>query len=135
MAEPISPPMLQLINDMASGLPMHQIMRRNESADGHKVIVPGDVTWLPSSDWPGHVVVSQNFREVRIIAIIAKVRRNGAFKRLVRGIIEAGLQPVVIEPMFDMPLILRRWGWSGHTVETPSGREEQWRPSAISNPK
>lgn len=85
------------------------------------------------SSWPSHIVVSLDGAEVRIIAIIATRRGDGAFKRMVTGIVAAGLCPVVIEPMFGMPSILRRWGWSGKKVETPTGCEEQWRPSVISS--
>lgn len=130
MTDPI---MRQFLLDIASGLPWEQIMRRNEVREGHKIVMPGDVAWLPKSDWPSHIVISMDGEEVRIVAIIATVRGAGAFKRLVRGIVEAGLKPVVIEPLFDMPSILRKWGWAGKKVETRTGPEYQWRPSAISN--
>lgn len=49
MAAPANSPVRQFLEDLASGLPWEQVMRRNEVAAGHKIVVPGDVPWLPKA--------------------------------------------------------------------------------------
>lgn len=107
-----------------------EAMREDEIKAGHKVIVPGDVLWLPTTDWSSDVVVSQAklMPVIRIIAIKALSPGNGAFSRMITGICEAHLTPCVIEPMFSMPVILTKWGWIREQYETGWEHEEQWWP-------
>lgn len=105
---------------------------KSERERGYKPVFPGQVIWLPKSDWPNDVVVSMDGNTVRIVAIKALKEGSGSFRRLIESIIQYGLSPVIIEPMLSMPDILTRWGWSrrmvGNDFET---REEQWFPSAL----
>jgi hypothetical protein len=103
-----------------------------EQSKGFAAVFPGEVPWLSAADWPPNIVVTLNGKTVRIVAIYAKRPGNGAFSRLIRNIVAAGLSPVVIAPMLTMPAILAHWGWTsrqvGHDFDT---WEEQWYPSAI----
>lgn len=107
---------------------MAEIMREDEVAAGRRIILPGDTSWLPASDWPHDVVVSQDGREVRIIAIYARQPGQGAFRRMVDGIIAAGLVPVVIAPSQEMRATLKRWHWRCRYAGAGVHEEEQWRP-------
>lgn len=104
-------------------------MCEDERAAGFEPVQPGSVPWLSADDWPDDVVISIKGRAVRIVAIKAKRRGAGAFSRLIGAIAYAGLEPIVVEPMFDMHDILRRWGWKERIVGSGRAREQQWRPS------
>ena len=68
------------------------------------------VPWYTSADWRASLV-SRRDEYVRIVAIMAKTPRNGAFKRLMHGIVMEGKTPFVVEPFRDMTQILVHWGW------------------------
>ena len=106
-------------------------MRLDEIKKNRKVIFPGDEVWFPKDDWINDVVVSITADQttVRIIAIIAKKPGNGSFSRLIDGIFDAHMTPVVIEAMGVMPAIMRRWGWNNIQVGSGWESENQWRPS------
>src|SRR5271168_2798192 len=106
-----------------------QAMRFDEIESGNNPVVPGDVGWLSTYDWPDDIVISQNKKTVRIIAIRATRPGNGAFSRLITGIAKAGLKPVVVEPLDLMLMVLKKWGWSHRIVGKGLQREAQWRPS------
>lgn len=108
--------------------PIWEIMRDDERARGNTIIVPGEVEWLPAEDWDHTIVVSQDGREVRLIAILAKRPGNGAFRRLVESIRKDGLTPVIIAPSPEMAATMRRWKWFRRYVGTGFEQEEQWRP-------
>jgi hypothetical protein len=75
-------------------------------------------------------VISLKGDEVRIVAIEARNPGHGALKRLLRSITKAGLKPVIVAAMFDMPAILRHWGWSVTSEPDDGfGRVDVWRPS------
>jgi hypothetical protein len=103
-------------------------MKEDERAAGFMPVCPGDVPWFSKYDWPDDVVVSVKGREVRIVAIKAKERGKGALRRLIGEIAYHGLTPIIVEPLFDMPDILKKWGWTSRIVGTGMNREEQWRP-------
>lgn len=119
-----------LLGLLTSPQPIHELMRDNERKAGFTPLIPGDAPWLPAGDWHDTVVVSTDHRQVRLVAILAKRPGNGAFRRLVAGIVAAGLKPVVVEPTDEMRKTLRRWGWRGrwhgHGFETS---EERWTPT------
>lgn len=98
-----------------------EAMRQDERDKGYRIVLPGDEPWLPKADWPENVCVSQTGNEVRIVAIFARNPGQGAFKRLITGIEAAGLTPVVVCPIFQMPKILKRWGWRETAFQ-------EWRP-------
>lgn len=109
-------------------MPIHEIMRENERESGNDVIVPGEVHWLPSEDWDETIVVSRNGKEIRLIAILARHPGNGAFRRLVHAILDAGLVPVIIAPSLEMAATMKRWGWHRRFVGSGFEQEDQWRP-------
>lgn len=88
-----------------------EAIRQTERDLGHEIILVGQAPWLSKFDWPDNVCVSRNGGEIRLVAINARQPGRGALSRLMIGIIEAGLVPVVVEPMLDMPPILERWGF------------------------
>lgn len=89
----------------------HACMIEQEEAKGHTCVYPSDVDWLPASDWPADIVISISRKTVRIVAIYALSPNNGAFGRMITGIAQAGLKPVVICPSEEMYEICMRWGW------------------------
>lgn len=118
-----------LFATLNDGRPIHEIMRANERDSGCRVVLPGETPWLSADDWHPTITVSRNGSEVRLVAILAKNPGNGALRRTVRGILDAGLTPVVIEPTHEMRATMQRWKWrkriSGYGF---FDREEQWRP-------
>ncbi len=83
---------------------------------------------LPSTDFKD-AVLSLADGQVRIVLVTAKHPGRGAFRRLVRAIISAGLAPVVCEPVgFVMPAIMKRWGWRESITGCGFDRVAEWRP-------
>lgn len=83
--------------------------------------------WIIEADWQELPLISRIGGEVRIVLVLAAKRRCGAFRRLVDGIIAAGLRPVVVCPVLaDMPRILAHWRWVCRSV----GFRDEWRPPA-----
>jgi len=118
-----------LFATLNDGRPMHEIMRANEREAGFIVVLPGDVPWLSVADWHPTITVSRNGNDVRLVAILANNPGNGALRRTVQGIINAGLVPVVIEPTHEMRATMQRWKWKRRIVGHGFfDREEQWRP-------
>lgn len=105
-----------------------EIMRDDERERGNRVVVPGEVDWLPAADWDDTIVVSVSGREVRLIAILARKPGSGAFRRLVGRIQSSGLVPVIIAPSREMAATMRRWNWTRRYVGSGFEQEEQWRP-------
>lgn len=118
----------QIVALLEDERPMHEIMRDDEVQRGHKIIVPGDRPWLSKEDWVDSVTVSQSGREIRLVAILATRPGNGAFRRTVTGILDAGLVPVVVAPTREMRETMQRWNWFPRHVGSGWGHEEQWRP-------
>ena len=112
----------------ASPVPVWMRMRIAELKRGAVIIQPGTVPWLPIEDWHETDCVSIDNGEVRIVAILAKQAGTGAFSRLVQGIIDCGLTPVVLEPLEQMQTIMDRWGWIHSETGFGDDHENQWRP-------
>lgn len=127
---PVSPAHLEkLITQVSMGLRMEDIMRDDERKAGHQVVKPGEVTWLPAEDWEETVVVSvQDGKIVRLVAILARNPGNGAFRRLIHSIHDAGLIPCVVAPTIEMRATLKRWGWKGQHHGHRWTSEEHWKP-------
>jgi hypothetical protein len=105
-----------------------EAMREDERAMGFEPIRPGDCEWFSAADWNHKDVVSVRGREVRIVAIKATKVGVGAFSRMITGIARAGLTPIVVEPLFDMPDILQRWGWQRFEIGEGFEHQEIWKP-------
>lgn len=114
--------------DRLGTMPIHDIMRDDERKAGNEILVPGDVEWLPADDWHETVVVSRRAKEIRLIAILATRPNGGAFRRLIHGILDAGLVPVIIAPSLEMQATMRRWGWHRRVAGSGFQQEDQWRP-------
>ena len=118
----------QHLVDRLAKMPIWEVMR-DEFARGYNVIVPGDEPWFPAADWHSTSVVSKSLTEVRIIAINAEKRNQGALHRMVDSIVVCGLCPVIVGPVSPHMLgILRHWGWHREVVDDG---EERWRPQII----
>jgi hypothetical protein len=104
-------------------------MCQDEEAKGATIIPTGSVSWLPACDWPEDIVVTQLGKDIRIVAIYNPKRGNGAFSRLVTGIVKAGLRPVVVCPSHEMRDICKTWGWKEQIVgSTFHDREDRLIP-------
>ena len=115
----------QVVHKLSTGLPPFAALQAQEISLGHELVRPGNASWLRCEDWPSTVVVSRTAAgEVRIVLVHALRPGTGAFRRLVDGILAAGLRPAVVAPVLDMPEILSKWGWR-MTVEDG---EEVMRP-------
>src|SRR5262249_20061200 len=98
-------------------------MRAWERQRGDLVI---EAAWLCQEDWANHVI-SRRGNYVRLVLLDAAEPGQGAFTRLIDGILDAGLKPVVVEPLFEtMPAIMQKWGW----VKQIKHGEERWQPPA-----
>lgn len=120
--------MIEQVLAHMDGRPAWEVMQADEIERGNDIIRPGEVSWLPKDDWDEHVTISKSGREIRLIAILALHPGGGAFRRLVEGILGAGLVPVIIAPTADMRATLKRWNWFPRYVGNGWDREEQWRP-------
>jgi hypothetical protein len=116
-----------MLEELIVGLDKHggspgALMRAEEQAKGRKIIQPGDVAWFPADEWESSCVVSQCGKDVRLIAILAKRPNTGSFQRMVKGIVQAGLRPVIVCPTREMDATLTRWGWkTQHVGSFPYG--------------
>lgn len=108
------------------------VMRRDETAKGHKVVWPGEADWFVTGDWLDDAVVTTvPFSPiVRIVAIVAARPSTGAFSRMIRGICKSGLVPVVVCPFPDMEEILKKWGWEHSTEGDGFDSVDCWTPPA-----
>ena len=106
--------------------------RHKWAAEGYRVVAPGDA-------WAGaHVFSKQDWRADSFIAvgpalvvmplIVAMAPREGAFTRLVRGIGDMTLCPVVCDPLDAMEAILTGWGWSTCDAMVGGEHSEWWWP-------
>lgn len=120
-----------IIREALIGPPIWLKMRADELARGHYIMPVGSAPFLSTDDWKPEACVSIADGEVRIVLIEAREPGTGAFRRLVEGITDAGLRPVVVCPLDHMKAILKRWGWQVTEVgSTFYDREDQWRPPA-----
>lgn len=107
---------------------IYEQMRDNERERGFRVVLPGEVPWLPVDDWHESVTISIDGDEVRLVAVLAK--RTGSFRRLLTALATHGLQPVVVCPIGPiMPAILKHLGWAKREIGSGWDMEEQWRPA------
>jgi uncharacterized NAD-dependent epimerase/dehydratase family protein len=111
-----------------SGKSMDQVLIAHEAARGFVVIRPGEVEWLPLTDWEPLTIVSQKGHVVRLIAIWARNPGTGAFRRLCENIKRDGSIPHVVAPMRDMQDRLKKWGWRRRTKGMGLDRQEWWTP-------
>lgn len=112
------------------GRPMQYIMRENERAEGYRVVLPGEESWLSADDWDPTVTVSvdEKRKTVRLVAILAKQPGTGALRRTIRAILAAGLTPCIVEPTREMRATMQRWNWYPRRQGRDLNTEEQWRP-------
>ena len=105
------------------------VIRRGEIEKGYRVLKPGDYSWYRERDWEGESVISQDGKNIRIVAIIAARRGRGTFSRLITEICRSGLRPVVVTPLMDMEDILVRWNWAAViSGGSYTDLEAQWFP-------
>jgi hypothetical protein len=95
---------------------------------GFTVVRPGDVPWLPASDWLPLTIASTNGKRVRLVALAAVRPGQGALLRLVITIMAAGLEPVIVEPSGRMVETLRRWGWRPRRIGKGFAAQHVWHP-------
>ena len=80
---------------------------------GRTIVPTGAVTpfAVPKEDWR-ETVISVVDKVAFIVLVEARRRRQGALRRLVTAVKEAGMCPVICEPIgLEMPAVLRHWGW------------------------
>lgn len=108
---------------------IEDLMRADERAAGHRVVLPGEEPWFPVDEWSPTCVVSVTTRgDVRLVAIMAAQPGNGAFRRLVAAVRDAGLRPVVVAPSKALAQALKRWGWRERQVGRGWHSERRWMP-------
>lgn len=115
---------------LESGKDAEQILCEKEAESGFMVIRPGEVDWLPLSDWDSMTIVSMQPPVVRLVAIWARIPDNGAFRRLCEALKAKGLVPHVVAPVPEMQERLRRWRWRRHARGNWLDHEEWWTPRA-----
>lgn len=107
------------------------LIAHDERGRGATIIPVGSCAPLAISvvDWHPSSVFSVLDGELRIVAVLATLPGNGALRRIVIGAEQAGLTPVVVEPVGSiMPAIMRRWKWSRSVKGVGASRVEEWRP-------
>ena len=86
---------------------------KSEQKRNFRVIRPGDVPWFSSKDWVKESVVSVSGKLVRLVLLHAVEPGKGAFSRTLKGLVDAGYKPAVIDPTKEFAETLRRRGWKG----------------------
>jgi hypothetical protein len=99
-----------------------------ETRKGFKVVRPGDVPWLPRSDWKKSSICSIDDDRVRIVLIEAHYQKTGAFTRLIAALAERRLNPVVVEPHGRLAAKLKSWGWKHRRHGLGDDVENIWYP-------
>jgi len=100
-------------------------LRQLEAEQGFEVI--DDAPWLNKSDWR-EIVVSQDSRRIRLVLLDAMFPGKGAFTRLIAGIWEAGLTPVIVEPNQSLIDWCNRHDYRSKIVGKKQLRHEVWYP-------
>jgi len=103
-------------------------LEQGERAKGFEIVHPGSVSWLPVEDWTPSTIISTDGRRVRLVALLASDPGHGGLRRLVEGIIAAGLEPVVVEPFPQLVTTLERWGWRSRRIGYGFDAHEIWYP-------
>ena len=87
-------------------------MAADEFAQGHAVVRPGDLPWLPKGHWhPDTVCSVTTAGEARLVLLRAKVEQAGHFRTMIGRIKADGLKPVVVEPLGTFKTYLETHGW------------------------
>jgi hypothetical protein len=123
--------MLRLLDKVAEDGGPGATLEKGELARGAQLVPLGarEPFSFDPADWR-RGIISIKDTEVRIVAIEARERGKGAFKRLLGNILAAGLEPVVVAAMLDMPFILTHWGWRREIVDDDIGKLDLWRRPA-----
>jgi hypothetical protein len=116
----------RLFAALDSGARIEDIMRDAERRSGWRVVIPGDVPWLPVEDWAPSVVVSTKGCRVRLVAILSL--RPGSLRRLLAALRAADLMPEIVEPTREMRWTLKRWGWRRRDRGAGLDQQEIWSP-------
>lgn len=85
--------------------------------------------WLKKEDWCEWTIITRDNERVRLVALDAKEKGKGAFTRLVSAILEAGLVPVVVEPIGRLEGWCLKHGWKPRIVGKGDYRQRIWYPS------
>lgn len=130
---PFQPAYIEGLAAAFGDLPIYELLRKGEEHKGHWVIKPGQKEWFPADDWDHTSVVSQDGKDVRLVAILAKDDKLGTnvFDKLLSDIKDAGLRPVAVCPLPAIEAELRKRGWH-YVMVYPAGDallgEDHWRP-------
>jgi hypothetical protein len=104
-------------------------MIAHERSMGFTIVRVGEADFLPASDWSPATIVSTDGARVRLVALLARNPGRGAFRRLVRALIERGFEPVVVEPIGLLAGHLEREGWRWRRIERgQQGAHVIWYP-------
>lgn len=101
---------------------------KSEAERGFTVYRPGEVGWLPLSEWKSKSVCSVNGIYARLVLIDAVRPGSGAFGRMIVALRLAGLIPCVVDPTIEFAAALKRRGYRGREVGTTfEDRETIWK--------
>jgi hypothetical protein len=104
-------------------------MIEHERSMGFAILRVGEVDFLPIEDWLPATIVSTDGARVRLVALVARNPGHGAFRRLVKAIIERSFEPVVVEPFERLASHLERNGWRPRRLERGrQGAHVVWYP-------
>lgn len=84
--------------------------------------------WLNRAEWSEWTIITMDDNRVRLVALDARIKGAGAFTRLVSAIREAGLIPVVVEPMGRLEDWCKKHGWKERMVGSGEYRQRLWYP-------
>lgn len=80
---------------------------------GRTIVPTGSVTpfAVPREDWR-ETVISVAGKVAFLVLVEARTKRQGALRRLVAAVKDAGMCPVICEPIgLEMPAVLSHWSW------------------------
>ena len=91
------------------------VIRKEEHDAGYILI--DEAIWLNRGDWNEIVVSMDKEGRIRLVLLDAKQPGTGAFTRLVAGILQAGLTPVIVEPIGLLETWCVKHGWRSRRLK------------------
>jgi hypothetical protein len=103
-----------------------QRMITAELAQGFEIVREAD--WLQWDDWSDYSIFSKDHDRIRLVAIEAKRPGKGAFTRLIAGIVDRHLVPVLVEPNRTLIDWCLRHDYRSRRIGKGSFTHEVWYP-------
>lgn len=99
------------------------LIRQFEKDQGFELVE--EAPWLKLSEW-NEIVISRQEDRIRLVLLDARFPGKGALSRLIAGIKEAGLHPVIVEPIGLLEGWCEKHGWRRKSIGRGEHRQVIW---------